>query len=86
MILSNYTIGEIIYYIMDCKILEKEVIGVKEVMLKKLDVIEKELRYKIDITTGGGWIAPDKIFGTKIEAGKHLLAMNGLDVTLKETK
>ncbi len=84
LILSNYEVGETVYYIMDCRIIEKHIIGVKAEVVKEFDVIEETLEYKIDITLGNGWVSPSKLFSSKIEAGGFLLEMNGLDVTLKE--
>ena len=86
LILSNYKIGQTVWYIMDCKILHKRIIGIKAEVTEGMyvDVFEERLEYKINITANRGWVKPNELFGTKIEAGQHLLEMNGLDVTLKE--
>ena len=86
LILSNYKMGDTVYYIMDCKIYDKEIIGISADVVKELGEIKERLEYRIDITLGEGWVRPEKLFTTKIEAGQHLLEINGLDVTLKEIK
>ena len=86
LILSNYKIGDTVYYMMDCKIVKKDIIGISAKMVKELGEIKERLEYRIEITLGNGWVKPDELFETKIEAGQHLLEMNGLDVTLKEIK
>ena len=86
LILSNYKIGDTVYYMRDCKIVKKDIIGISAKMVKELGEIKERLEYRIEITLGNGWVKPDELFETKIEAGQHLLEMNGLDVTLKEIK
>ncbi len=84
LILSEYKIDDVVYYIMDCKIYPKEILGVSADKVKDFGKVEEHLRYKINITLGNGWVTPDKLFSSKIKAGEYLLAMNGLNVTLKE--
>ncbi len=86
LILSRFKMSETVYYIMDCKILQKNVLGLRAEMLMRSNGILETLRYRIDITSNNGWVRPEQLFESKIEAGEYLLEINGLDVTMKEVE
>ena len=75
MITSEYNIDDTVYVLDGTKIVQTKIRGVLEEDLRQgIDIINT-LKYKI----GWGWIEYYKVFATKQDAGRHLLAINGLE-------
>ena len=83
---GNFEIGDTAYYIMDCRIIKKEVFGVLAEEVKERGIIKQKISYQIEITLNNGWVRPEELFTTKAEAGKHLLTKGGLEVSLSEIR
>ncbi len=80
LILSNYEIDDIAYHIMNGKIIELIITGIRASITKSSGIIHEKVEY----ASNHKWISSDKLFSTKIEAAKFILEQNGLEISLKE--
>ncbi len=79
LILSVYNLGETVYYINGSKITETKIIKVVATSEYKHDSMTESVDY---VVKSGGWKKTSELYKTKLDAGRGLLEINGLDITL----